>query len=91
MMMLFPHGPMGPWGFLFAILGGLAWLAVLVGVVLLVIWAVRAMSAGGLMRTTSVPVQTPLDTLAHRFARGEITAEEYERARDVLRGEPTKP
>lgn len=91
MMMLVPHGPMGPWGLLFAVLGGLAWLAVLAGVVLLVIWAVRAMSAGGFMRTATVPVVTPLDTLAHRFARGEITSEEYEHARDVLRGDPVKP
>jgi putative membrane protein len=82
---------MGPWGLLFAVLGGLAWLAVLAGVILLIIWAVRAMSAGGFMRATTVPLQTPLDTLAHRFARGEITAEEYERARDLLRGEPAKP
>jgi putative membrane protein len=91
MMMLFPHGPMGPWGLLFAVLGGVAWLAVLAGVVLLVIWAVRSMSAGGLMRTVPVQAQTPLDTLAHRFAGGEITAEEYEQARDLLRGEPAKP
>jgi putative membrane protein len=91
MMMLFPHGPMGPWGLLFAVLGGLAWLAVLAGVVLLVIWVVRAVAAGGLMRAAPVQAQTPLDTLAHRFARGEITAEEYEHARDVLRGDPAKP
>jgi putative membrane protein len=91
MMMLFPHGPMGPWGLLFAVLGGLAWLAVLAGVVLLVIWAVRAMSAGGPMRAAPIQAQTPMDTLAHRFARGEITAEEYEHARDVLRGDPAKP
>ena len=91
MMMLFPHGPMGPWGLLFAVLGGLAWLAVLAGVVLLVIWAVRSTSAGGLTRAAPVQAQTPLDTLAHRFARGEITADEYEQARDLLRGDPAKP
>ena len=90
MMMLFPHGPMGPWGLLFAVLGGLAWLAVLAGVVLLVIWAVRSMSAGGVMRAAPVQALTPLDTLAHRFARGEMTAEEYEQARDLLRGDPAK-
>ena len=87
---MFHHGPMGPWGLLFAVLGGLAWLAVLAGVVLLVIWAVRSLSAGGLMRAAPVPAQTPLDTLAHRFARGEMTAEEYEQARDLLRGDPAK-
>ena len=91
MTMMFPHGAMGPWGLLFAVLGGVAWLAVLAGVVLLVVWVVRSMSTGGLMRTATVSVQTPLDTLAHRFARGEITAEEYERTRDLLRGDAQKP
>ena len=91
MMIQYPHGPMGPLGLVFAVLGGLAWLAVLAGVVLLVIWAVRAMSAGQLMRTSPVAVETPLDTLARRFARGEITAEEYQTSRDLLRGEPPKP
>ena len=34
----------------------------------------------------------PLDILARRFAAGEISAEEYQRARDILRGEePPKP
>jgi uncharacterized membrane protein len=94
MMMPYPHGPMGPLGILFGVLGGLAWLAVLAGVVLLVIWAVRAMSAGTLMRpppVSPVPVETPLDLLARRFAKGEISAEEYQSSRDLLRGEPPKP
>lgn len=85
--MLFPHEPTGPLGLVFAILGGLSWLAVVAGIVLLVIWGIRALSGSTLMRTASVAVETPLDTLARRFARGEITAEEYERSRDLLRGE----
>lgn len=32
--------------------------------------------------------ETPLDILARRFASGEITAEEYQRARDLLQGGP---
>ncbi len=32
------------------------------------------------------PSETPLDILARRFARGEITAEEYQKARDLLGG-----
>jgi putative membrane protein len=85
-MMVVPHGSMLP----FAILGGLAWLAILAGIVLLIVWAVRAMPAGTLMRSAPATVETPLDILARRFASGEITAEEYERSRDVLRGEPPK-
>jgi putative membrane protein len=87
-MMVEPHGGMLP----FAILGGLAWLAILAGVVLLIIWAVRSLPGSTLMRSgTPTTAETPLDILARRFASGEITAEEYERSRDLLRGEPTKP
>ena len=89
-MVMFPHEPMGPLGLLFAVLGGLSWLAVIAGIVLLVIWGVRSLSSNTLMRTAPVAVETPLDTLARRFARGEITAEEYEHARDLLRGEGPK-
>lgn len=32
------------------------------------------------------PSETPLDILARRFAKGEITAEEYQKARDLLGG-----
>jgi uncharacterized membrane protein len=35
--------------------------------------------------------ETPLDILARRFASGEISAEDYERTRDLLRGETAKP
>jgi uncharacterized membrane protein len=87
MMILPHHGSM----LAFAVLGGLAWLAIVAGVVLLVIWAVRAFPGHALARTAPVAVESPLDTLARRFASGEITAEEFERARDLLRGGPPKP
>lgn len=83
-MMIGPHGGM----LLFAILGGIAWLAILAGIVLLVIWAVRALPSSSFMRNSAPATgQSPLDILARRFAAGEITAEEYQRARDILRGE----
>ena len=34
----------------------------------------------------SGPSETPLDILARRFARGEITADEYQKGRDLLGG-----
>jgi uncharacterized membrane protein len=34
----------------------------------------------------SGPSETPLDILARRFARGDITADEYQKARDLLGG-----
>jgi putative membrane protein len=88
-MMIGPQGGM----LSLAILGGIAWLAILAGIVLLVIWAVRALPSSSVMRS-NVPAtgQSPLDILARRFAAGEISAEEYQRMRDILRGEePPKP
>jgi putative membrane protein len=92
-MFFVPHPePMGPLGLLFAVLGGLAWLAIVAGIVLLIIWAVRALPSSALMRSNApARVESPLDTLARRFASGEISAEEYERSRDLLRGDASKP
>ena len=82
-------GP-GPHAFLpFGLLGGVAWLLVAAGAVLLIVWAVRAFPV--FSRATVAPAvssESPLDTLARRFASGEITADDYERGHDVLRGEP---
>ena len=80
------HGSMLP----FAILGGLAFLAILAGIVLLIIWAFRTMPGAQLMRTAPATPEAPLDILARRLAAGELTAEEYERSRDLLRGESPK-
>jgi uncharacterized membrane protein len=67
------------------------------GVAALIVWAIRASGrpaypvAAPYVQTGS-PLQaareTPLEILARRFAAGEITAEEYERARDLLGGGP---
>jgi uncharacterized membrane protein len=90
---LHPHDPIGPFGFLFAIFGGLAFLAVVAGVVLLIIWAVRVLPGSGLMRTAPPAIESPEDILARRFAMGEISAEDFTRTRELLRGEagPQKP
>ena len=90
--MFHPHEPMGPLGVLFAVLGGLAWVAIIAGIVLLIVWAVRALPGSTLMRS-NIPLaaETPLEILARRFASGEITAEEYASSRDLLRGDAAKP
>jgi uncharacterized membrane protein len=94
------HGPgFAPIGFH---IFGILMLFVLVagaGVAVLIVWAVRASSrpaypvAAPYVQTGS-PLQaareTPLEILARRFAAGEITAEEYERARDLLGGSGPK-
>jgi putative membrane protein len=88
--MFLPHHEPSQFGYLFAILGGLSWLAIAAGIVLLVIWAVRTMPRTAAI--ASVPAaESPEDILARRFAMGEISAEDYERSRDLLRGDTAKP
>jgi putative membrane protein len=69
-------------------IGLIFFLVILVGVTLLVVWAVRS-------HPPSAAVQppmgaTPKDILDRRFAAGEIGADEYQRARDLLGGGGTK-
>ncbi|HXC78733.1 MAG TPA: SHOCT domain-containing protein [Candidatus Acidoferrum sp.] len=90
-MMFMPHYPAGTFGYLFAILGGLSWLAIIAGIVLLVIWAIRSMPRTAYVGPAPTKVETPEDILARRFAKGEITAEEFTRSRDLLRGSPPQP
>ncbi len=66
---------------------------VFVGLIVLVVWAATRQSP----QTASMapygaaaaipPRESPLDILARRFAAGEISAEEYEKARDLLKGD----
>ena len=68
----------GPLGWIW-MLGGLL---VMVGFVVLIVWAVGAVSRGG---TGSGPERpTPLDILRERYARGEITQQEFEQAKKTL-------
>ena len=79
-----------PWGFGMGLFG-LMWLVVPVLVVLLIVWAVQQSRPMHAPPPPGPPPamparETPLDILARRFASGEITAEEYQKARDLLQG-----
>jgi len=60
-----------------------------IGIVALIAWGVRS-SGSTVSPLGAFPMQssreTPQEILARRFASGEITAEEFERARDLLGG-----
>ncbi|HEY8840989.1 MAG TPA: SHOCT domain-containing protein [Candidatus Dormibacteraeota bacterium] len=88
--MFLPHHEPSTFGYVFAILGGLSWLVIVAGIVLLVLWAVRAMPRTTLVGRAPAAVESPEDILARRFAMGEISAEDYERSRDLLRGDTAK-
>jgi uncharacterized membrane protein len=88
------RGYQGPMGFFpFGLLSGLAGLLFLAGLVLLVFWLIRALagptSGRQVFPATAVATpETPLEILSRRFAAGEITAEDFQKARVLLREPP---
>lgn len=71
-----PGGCMfGPWGWGMMIFMMLFWVALVAGLIILIVWAVRQFGGTGRIR------ENPLDILDARYARGEISREEYERTK----------
>jgi putative membrane protein len=58
-------------------------IAFIVLTVVIVAWVLRAL---GVLRHSDSLRDTPLDTLKHRFARGEIDRAEYEERKKILSG-----
>jgi uncharacterized membrane protein len=74
---------MGGWGgWLFIVFG----LMVLAGIALLVVWGVRAMSGSGQHPQAPPQADDACAIARARFARGEITKEQYEEICRVLGG-----
>ncbi len=71
----------GGWAAGFWMVGGLL---LLIGVVVLVVWAVSTLSRQGRYPPPDAARPTPNEILRERFARGEITEAEFEQARKVL-------
>ena len=75
-------GSAAPWyGMIF---GPLVMIAFIVVTVVIIAWVLHALGLG--WRSDWQGVNTPLDTLKHRFARGEIDRAEYEERKKVLLG-----
>jgi putative membrane protein len=74
------------WGWGMGWFGGpimiLFWIAVIVGLVLLIRWAVRS---GGRSGEDRERARDPLTLLKERYARGEIDREEFERIKADLK------
>ena len=74
---------------------GLLWLAIPIIVIVLVVWAVtrpRPMppqAYGPPAAPQSPAPMSPMDILQRRFASGEISADEYQKARDLLKEPPS--
>ncbi len=77
-------GSFGGWDMGFGswllVIGGLAFV---IGLIVLIGWAV---TNAGRRADDSTPLagETPLDILRERYARGEITADEFEQAKRIL-------
>jgi putative membrane protein len=71
------------WGTM--ICGGALGLLVLVALVVVVVLLLTRSSAGGRGATGRPSSQTPVEILQERYARGEITREEYQEMREHLR------
>jgi len=66
------------------IFGPIMMIVFIVLTVLIIAWVLRAFGLG--WQSDSQGGSTPLDTLKHRFARGEIDRAEYEERKKVLTG-----
>jgi putative membrane protein len=64
----------GGMGLLGGIIGLILNLAILIGIVVLIVWAVKRFTSS----SSPSPVQTPKEILQARYARGEITREQYQ-------------
>ncbi|MGZ6269772.1 MAG: SHOCT domain-containing protein [Candidatus Limnocylindrales bacterium] len=69
------------WGGGFWMLGGLL---VMIGVIVLVVWAVTRVSPAGRTSTHDPSRPAPHEILRERFARGEISEQDFEQAKRVL-------
>jgi len=76
-------GTGGTWGIVGLILNLLFVLLIVVGVILLVWWLARQFGAGAGGRETS---SKALETLKERYAKGEISKEDFDRMKKDLGG-----
>jgi putative membrane protein len=84
--MMYPGNPMGwgnagwAWWLPMGLIMLLFWCLIIVALVLLVRW----LWTQGQVRADAPSAETPLDILKKRYARGEITKEEFDRVRQDL-------
>ena len=68
--------------------GGWLWMiggpVLLIGIVVLFVWAIGASNRAADRQTDGTSHPEPLHILRGRFARGEITAAEFEQAKRIL-------
>ena len=76
--MMTGFGDFGTLGWIGMILNWVITIGLIVGVVLLIAWLVRRIDANGRASTAAPSSVSPRDILQVRYARGEITREQYQ-------------
>ena len=76
MMDGYGYGGMGLWG---GLIGLILNVAIIVAIIWLVVWAVRRFSSGQSHWNQTTGIQSPRDILQVRYARGEITRDQYQK------------
>ena len=71
-------GMMGGFGLFGGLIGLIFNLLIIVGIVVLIVWAVKRFSGGALNSNQIFGSQSPREILQARYARGELTREQYQ-------------
>jgi putative membrane protein len=79
--------PIGRYGFGGGILMLLFWAVIVAGAVLLALGLSRLFRRNHTMTGSAEPVESPLEILKRRYARGEIDREEFQRMKEELTSE----
>jgi putative membrane protein len=68
----------GGFGLLGGLIGLIFNLAIVIGIVVLIVWAVRRFTSGTASSNQPSGGQSPREILQARYARGELTREQYQ-------------
>jgi putative membrane protein len=77
-------GGFGFWGWVGLILNLIFWGGLIAGVVMLVIWAIRRARVSAATGSYATGQPTAKDILQARYARGDLTREQYELKKQVI-------
>lgn len=77
-------GDFGVWGWVGLILNLVLWVGLIAGLALLVVWAIRRARAGGAGGASASGQISAKEILQARYARGEITREQYELGKQTI-------
>lgn len=70
----------GGLGWIGMIFGFIFFVAIIIGVILLIVWLIRRTG----YNTTEKPSSRPIEILKERYAKGELTKEQYENMKKEL-------